>query len=204
VTVPSSAIWFGSLVSTDVAHSFSSLANESKLFMPTPSKRRWRTGVYLLSAFTPERKRLSQWWADHCDWAPTSYCAAINIEVQANNSSVQQLTSDKGLKRAGTILAKCQRIERWAFRVRRSHRQHSAMRSTPGLSRSSLPWLQHTALDIVRRLKATPIHDLERYMRCKDCSQVRGYPYKQSHLVALRTTKITTSDPASHWWPGER
>jgi hypothetical protein len=23
---------------------------------------------------------------------------------------------------------------------------------------------------------------LERYMRCKDCSVVRGYPYKRSHL----------------------
>jgi hypothetical protein len=27
-------------------------------------------------------------------------------------------------------------------------------------------------------------------MRCKDCSQVRGHPYKRSHLVALRPTKI--------------
>jgi hypothetical protein len=47
---------------------------------------------------------------------------------------------------------------------------------------------QTVALDIVRRPKTTP--ELERYMRCKDCSQVRGYPYKRSHLVALRTTKI--------------
>lgn len=35
---------------------------------------------------------------------------------------------------------------------------------------------QTVALDIVRRPKATPIHELERYMRCKDCSEVRGYP----------------------------
>jgi hypothetical protein len=34
-------------------------------------------------------------------------------------------------------------------------------------------------------------------MRCKDCSQVRGYPYKRSHLVALRPTKISASDPPS-------
>ena len=46
---------------------------------------------------------------------------------------------------------------------------------------------QTVALDIVRRPKATPVHELERYMRCKDCSEVRGYPYKRSHLVALRT-----------------
>src|SRR3979490_1155208 len=57
---------------------------------------------------------------------------------------------------------------------------------------------------IVRRPKTTPIHELERYMRCKDCSEVRGYPYKRSHLVALRPTKITASDPPSTWWPGER
>lgn len=57
------------------------------------------------------------------------------------------------------------------------------------------------ALGIVRRPKATPIHELERYMRCKDCSQVRGYPYKRGHLVALRPTKISALDPPSTWWP---
>ena len=41
-------------------------------------------------------------------------------------------------------------------------------------------------------------------MRCKDYSQVRGYPYKRSHLVALRPTKISANDPPSTWWPGER
>jgi hypothetical protein len=49
---------------------------------------------------------------------------------------------------------------------------------------------QTVALDIVRRPKTMPIHELERYMRCRDCSQVRGYPIKRSHLVALRTTII--------------
>jgi hypothetical protein len=63
---------------------------------------------------------------------------------------------------------------------------------------------QTVALDIVRRPKSTPVHELERYMRCKDCSQVRGYPYKRSHLVALRPTKISASDPPSTWWSGER
>src|SRR5471030_2478172 len=63
---------------------------------------------------------------------------------------------------------------------------------------------QTVALNIVRRPKATPIHELERYMRCKDCSQVRRYPYKRSHLVALRPNKISASDPPSTWWPGER
>ena len=63
---------------------------------------------------------------------------------------------------------------------------------------------QAVALDIIRRPKSTPIHELERYMRCKACSQVWRYPYKRSHLVALRTTKISASDPPSTWWPGER
>ena len=56
---------------------------------------------------------------------------------------------------------------------------------------------QTVALDVVRRPKTTPIHELERYMRCKDCSQVRGYAYKRSHLVALRHRKISVSDPSS-------
>jgi hypothetical protein len=59
-------------------------------------------------------------------------------------------------------------------------------------------------LDIVRRPKSTPIHELERYMRCKDCAEVRRYPFKRSHLVALRTTKISANDPPSTSWPGER
>ena len=28
-------------------------------------------------------------------------------------------------------------------------------------------------------------------MGCRQCSEVRGYPYKRSHLVALRPTKIS-------------
>ena len=63
---------------------------------------------------------------------------------------------------------------------------------------------QTVALDIIRRPKTTPIHELERYMRCRDCSQVRGYPYKRSALVALRSTKISTINPPSIWWPGAR
>jgi hypothetical protein len=63
---------------------------------------------------------------------------------------------------------------------------------------------QTVALDIVRRPKTTPVHELERYMRCRQCSEVRRYPYKRSHLVALRVGKITASDPPSTWWPGHR
>lgn len=49
---------------------------------------------------------------------------------------------------------------------------------------------QTVALDIVRRQKTTPIHELERYMRCKDCARLQGRPYKRSHLVALRQRRF--------------
>jgi hypothetical protein len=42
---------------------------------------------------------------------------------------------------------------------------------------------QTVALNIVRRPKSTPIHELERYMRCKDCSRLQGRPYKRRHLA---------------------
>ena len=63
---------------------------------------------------------------------------------------------------------------------------------------------QTVALDIVRRPKWTPVHELERYMRCKGCSRQQGYPFKRSHLVALRTSKISAMNPPSTWWLGDR
>jgi ribosomal protein S27E len=63
---------------------------------------------------------------------------------------------------------------------------------------------QTVALDIVRRPKTTPVHELERYIRCKDCSAVRRSAYKRSQLIALRSNKITADRPASEMWPGER
>jgi len=35
----------------------------------------------------------------------------------------------------------------------------------------------------------TPIHELERYMRCKSCSAMRGYAYERGHLLAPRTAR---------------
>jgi hypothetical protein len=58
-------------------------------------------------------------------------------------------------------------------------------------------------LDVVRRRKTTPIHELERYMR-RQCSELQGYPFKRSHLGALLTTRISADNPPSSWWPGER
>lgn len=50
----------------------------------------------------------------------------------------------------------------------------------------------------------TPIHKLERYMRCNDCTRASGFPFRRSHLVAMRTNKISAANPPSVWWPGER
>jgi hypothetical protein len=63
---------------------------------------------------------------------------------------------------------------------------------------------QTVALEIVRRPKATPVHELGRYMPCRNCSRLQGRPYKRSHLVALRPTMISADDPPSTWRPGER
>jgi hypothetical protein len=64
---------------------------------------------------------------------------------------------------------------------------------------------QTVDLKKVRRARSTtPIHELERSMRCEDCSESSGRPYKRSHLVALRPDKISADSPASYWWPGER
>lgn len=65
----------------------------------------------------------------------------------------------------------------------------------------------HSTIDltIIRRSKATTaVYELERALRCKDCSQVRRYPYKRSQLVALRYDKISATSPPSHMWPGDR
>ena len=63
---------------------------------------------------------------------------------------------------------------------------------------------QTVALDIIRRPKTTPVRELERHMRCRDCSQVRGYPFKRSQLIALRSTKISADSPPFEMWPGVR
>jgi hypothetical protein len=44
----------------------------------------------------------------------------------------------------------------------------------------------------------------QRMLGYKCPARVRGHPYKRSHLVALRSTKISANDPPSTGWPGER
>jgi hypothetical protein len=63
---------------------------------------------------------------------------------------------------------------------------------------------QTVPLNIVRRPKSKSIHELQRTCAARIAPQLQGRPYKRSHLVALRTSKISASDPASSWWPGER
>ena len=92
-----------------------------------------------------------------------------------------------------------------AFGVRRSRRLTLGDALNAGYGYLEVKCLgcntHHTvALDIVRRPKSTPVHEVERYMRCRLCSEVRGYSYKRT----LRSTKISADHPPSTWWPGER
>jgi hypothetical protein len=61
---------------------------------------------------------------------------------------------------------------------------------------------QTVTLDIIRRSKTTPSSIAT--CACRDCSALRSYPYKRSHLMALPTAKISAADPPLIWWPGER
>ena len=57
---------------------------------------------------------------------------------------------------------------------------------------------QTVTLGIVRRPKATPVHELERYMRCKDFSRLPGRPFKRSHLIALRRRRFSPAIRRQH------
>lgn len=64
----------------------------------------------------------------------------------------------------------------------------------------------HNTVDLttIRRPAETPVWQLERRMRCTPCSEMRGYPYKRGHLVALRARRITTSDEGGLWYPASQ
>jgi len=64
----------------------------------------------------------------------------------------------------------------------------------------------HSGVDIstLRRPRETPIWQLEQRMRCKPCSEQRGYPFKRGYLVRLRRTKLTTKDDGEPWYPGDQ
>jgi hypothetical protein len=64
----------------------------------------------------------------------------------------------------------------------------------------------HSTIDltIVRRPRQTPICQLERWLRCKPCSEQRGYAYKRGHLVRLRSRPITTGEDSEPWYPGDQ
>jgi hypothetical protein len=56
----------------------------------------------------------------------------------------------------------------------------------------------------LRRPRETPIWQLEQRMRCKPCSEQRGYPFKRGYLVRLRRSKLTTKDDGEPWYPGDQ
>ena len=49
-------------------------------------------------------------------------------------------------------------------------------------------------LAIIRRPRETPIWQVEQRMRCRPCSERRGYSCKRGHLVRLQRSKVTTKD----------
>ncbi|WP_349510141.1 hypothetical protein [Bradyrhizobium sp. NAS96.2] len=56
---------------------------------------------------------------------------------------------------------------------------------------------QTVALDIVRRPKWMPIHELERYMRCKQCSRSNGQPFRHfRQSVACAFSRSDQARPA--------
>ena len=63
----------------------------------------------------------------------------------------------------------------------------------------------HNTVDLttLRRPRETPIWQLEQRMRCRPCSEMRGYAYKRGHLVRLRRTNITARQ-ADAWYPGDQ
>jgi hypothetical protein len=64
----------------------------------------------------------------------------------------------------------------------------------------------HSSVDIstLRRPRETPIWQLEQRMRCKPCSEQRGYPFKRGYLVRLRRSKLTTKDDGEPWYSGDQ
>jgi hypothetical protein len=62
----------------------------------------------------------------------------------------------------------------------------------------------HSTVDLttLRRRRETPIWQLEQRMRCRPCSETRGYPYKRGHLVRLWRSNITTRQEP--WYHGDQ
>jgi hypothetical protein len=56
---------------------------------------------------------------------------------------------------------------------------------------------QTVALDIVRRPKTAPVHELERYMRCKECSATSKQTGAQLRPCAISTASPPTKPRSS-------
>jgi hypothetical protein len=95
-----------------------------------------------------------------------------------------------------------------AFRDRRSHRRHWAMRSMPGSAISKSNALAATR---IRPLPSTSCGDRRQRRSMSwsatcaaDNAPKSGAVPTSGAMVALRATKISAIDPSSRWWPGER
>ena len=63
---------------------------------------------------------------------------------------------------------------------------------------------QTVALNIVRRPKSTPIHELERYMRCKDAHGFKADRTSAAIWWRCDRPNFSADNSPSTWWPGER
>jgi hypothetical protein len=95
--------------------------------------------------------------------------------------------------------------------VRAAHAfSYQAPKGIRGRDREKKPTLSDIRFELrvayrtVLRMRNVIKQAAGKYRGHKYVFQVRGYPYKRSHLVALRHRKISASDPPSTWWPGER
>ena len=90
--------------------------------------------------------------------------------------------------------------ECWALAVQRHLRRRSATRgSYHYLEVKCLGCNTHqtVALDIIRRPKTTPVHELERYMRCKNCSELRrAHQSEENDCPAMTMVRPCGTNPS--------
>jgi hypothetical protein len=139
----------------------------------------------------------------HADRLPAAACprrAKCKVNHRLNDYSAQPF------RPPSNVPEKHARSRTWNIRMklwraaaaiaiagRRTQRRFS-------LSRGKVRRLRaHNSVDLIRPA-VTPIWQLEHRMRCKRCSEDRGYPYKRGHLVRLRRSKVTTKNDGEPWY----
>jgi hypothetical protein len=114
------------------------------------------------------------------------------------NASGRQLDQ---LREEASRISRGHKVDWWSSAVTKGHGSASRTlkrkkRSPPSAKTSPFGALKSNRW-VTRVRDRTPIHELERYLRCQPCSELQGYPRsKRSHLIALRATKISAQRSA--------